>query len=523
MSYNSAWYTFSGLLSKNTVTTKEYTPFGELLTEDVSGFGYRGEYYNAQTGAVYLRARYYEPELGRFNQKDILRGDISVPVSLNRYAYVRNDPVNFVDPSGMSLKSLVQKGVSKVTNAVKSFVQDPIGTTKKAANTVVKAVSDPVGTAKKIVNSAKNAINELFSPNTIFSSTRNSASNQFTTNGNSSSLSGGQLSSNRANGVSRVAVSSPTKESKACKNSLWDTIAQAEIQRAYQQQLEAAARADMFLGAINSSGRNAIDVLAGIARFFAPNKSYNINSNTERWKEWLETSTKDLASNDISYDVGQLAGDTATTAIEYFTFAKAIKGLYGVFKKAPVIFDALSRMGGTLASANGALLESAIPATGAVAGTEALAGAWALLGDIFLNASTFKNDWDTLNEDIERDKGTQENSQQEISSQLTRDSLPETKYTTSKLQHEFRHANDFGIEGSWNKQNGIAFQEAIQNHIDTSPEVYLSTYKWEQVYVYYNPETGLGAYVDLQGNFICGWKLSESQIYFHLTNGILIG
>ena len=108
--YNSAWYTLSGLLAKNSAAAKEYTPFGELLTEDVSGFGYRGEYYSADTGAVYLRARFYEPELNRFNQKDILRGDISVPVSLNRYAYVRNDPVNFIDPSGMRYKEEADVG-----------------------------------------------------------------------------------------------------------------------------------------------------------------------------------------------------------------------------------------------------------------------------------------------------------------------------------------------------------------------------------------------------------------------------
>lgn len=150
MGYNSAWYTLSGLLSKNTVTTKEYTPFGELLTENVSGFGYRGEYYSAETGAVYLRARYYEPELNRFNQKDILRGDISVPASLNRYVYVQNDPVNFIDPSGQSLSSVWNKVknaaksvVSKVANAVKNTVKPA----KPAVNPVASKLTGKITTS----------------------------------------------------------------------------------------------------------------------------------------------------------------------------------------------------------------------------------------------------------------------------------------------------------------------------------------------------------------------------------------
>lgn len=103
VSYNNAWYTFGGGLARKTVTSKSYTPFGEQIGETVSGFGYNGEYYNAATGMIYLRARFYEPEMNRFAQKDLLRGSILDPLGLNRYPYCTNDPINFCDPSGMAL------------------------------------------------------------------------------------------------------------------------------------------------------------------------------------------------------------------------------------------------------------------------------------------------------------------------------------------------------------------------------------------------------------------------------------
>ena len=61
---------------------------------------YRGEYTDALTGNQYLRARYYRPSTGCFLTRDTYPGDQTEPVSLNRYTYAGNDPVNLEDPSG---------------------------------------------------------------------------------------------------------------------------------------------------------------------------------------------------------------------------------------------------------------------------------------------------------------------------------------------------------------------------------------------------------------------------------------
>ena len=50
---------------------------------------------DALTGHYYLRARFYNPIIARFTQEDTYRGD-----GLNLYAYVANNPIRYVDPSG---------------------------------------------------------------------------------------------------------------------------------------------------------------------------------------------------------------------------------------------------------------------------------------------------------------------------------------------------------------------------------------------------------------------------------------
>ena len=80
--------------------SKFYTPFGELLTEKVSGYGFNGEYYDAATGMLNLRARQYEPGQARFSQRDIEKGEVTNVTSLNRYAFAWNDPINLFDASG---------------------------------------------------------------------------------------------------------------------------------------------------------------------------------------------------------------------------------------------------------------------------------------------------------------------------------------------------------------------------------------------------------------------------------------
>jgi len=83
---------------RETENIYQYDAFGNLLEkrEDVGNrILYTAQQYDQETGQYYLRARYYNPVVGRFLQEDSYRGD-----GLNLYAYCANNPVVYYDQSG---------------------------------------------------------------------------------------------------------------------------------------------------------------------------------------------------------------------------------------------------------------------------------------------------------------------------------------------------------------------------------------------------------------------------------------
>ena len=80
----------------------DYDPFGKPLNPTPNRFGYTGEQYDSETGLLYLRARYYDPSLGRFISADPFWGRLEDPVSQNRFIYVHNNPLLYTDPSGLA-------------------------------------------------------------------------------------------------------------------------------------------------------------------------------------------------------------------------------------------------------------------------------------------------------------------------------------------------------------------------------------------------------------------------------------
>ena len=79
----------------------QYDAFGENLTAEgiTSRLKYNGQIEDELSGLYYLRARYYNPAIGRFTQEDVIYND-----GLNLYAYCNSNPVMYCDPSGFAKK-----------------------------------------------------------------------------------------------------------------------------------------------------------------------------------------------------------------------------------------------------------------------------------------------------------------------------------------------------------------------------------------------------------------------------------
>ena len=71
---------------------------------NLNPFRYRGYYYDVETGLYFLQTRYYDPEVGRFlNRDSVSYADPQTINGLNLYAYCLNNPVEYVDPDGHSV------------------------------------------------------------------------------------------------------------------------------------------------------------------------------------------------------------------------------------------------------------------------------------------------------------------------------------------------------------------------------------------------------------------------------------
>ena len=93
----------------------EYDVYGDFTVKEETiqnRFGFTGEQFDPVAGLYYLRARFYNPVIGRFIQEDTYYGD-----GLNLYTYCANNPVKYVDPSGHEACLQKQEAINKLKEA----------------------------------------------------------------------------------------------------------------------------------------------------------------------------------------------------------------------------------------------------------------------------------------------------------------------------------------------------------------------------------------------------------------------
>jgi RHS repeat-associated protein len=89
-----------------------YTAFGETRFADgttPTDYRYTGQRHEAEFGLYFYKARWYDPASAHFTQADILLPSLENPSDLNRYAYVRNNPLRYIDPTGLFSEEQLEK------------------------------------------------------------------------------------------------------------------------------------------------------------------------------------------------------------------------------------------------------------------------------------------------------------------------------------------------------------------------------------------------------------------------------
>jgi len=131
-----SFYHYDGLGSTRSLSnssgvitdTYDYEAFGELLNQTgdtENSYLFTGEQFDAGLNQYYLRARYYNQEVGRFTQMDTWMGNNHDPITLHKYAYGNADPVTYVDPTGNF--GLASFGIASDIRMTLSNVQIEIG------------------------------------------------------------------------------------------------------------------------------------------------------------------------------------------------------------------------------------------------------------------------------------------------------------------------------------------------------------------------------------------------------------
>ena len=117
--------------SGQTIVNKySYDPFGKITANSIENvsqpFKFVGQFgvMSEPNGFYYMRARYYDPEVGRFISEDPIGfggGDV------NLMAYVGNQPINYVDPEGLKLWYADSQSDTNMRPAVKVMMQSSEG------------------------------------------------------------------------------------------------------------------------------------------------------------------------------------------------------------------------------------------------------------------------------------------------------------------------------------------------------------------------------------------------------------
>jgi RHS repeat-associated protein len=115
------------------------------LPTNSQAYLYTGEQIDPDLGMYYLRARYYQPGLGRFWSLDSYEGQRGNPLSLHKYLYCHGNPVNGVDPSGHEFSLGGISASSSIGSSIGSFHNGVVASIGRAMQATLFGVQSGMG------------------------------------------------------------------------------------------------------------------------------------------------------------------------------------------------------------------------------------------------------------------------------------------------------------------------------------------------------------------------------------------
>jgi RHS repeat-associated protein len=146
------------------IERQQYEPFGQTSSSQLTRYGFTGRERDNATGLMYYRARWYDPQIGRFMSED----PIGLEGGQNFYAYVQDNPVNLVDPFGLAYTkaqcaALFESIISRATRlAYKLGKYDPVADFSGGAHyNDARSVTKPFSHYDAITSGQKKLIKDI--------------------------------------------------------------------------------------------------------------------------------------------------------------------------------------------------------------------------------------------------------------------------------------------------------------------------------------------------------------------------
>lgn len=125
--------------------TYSYDAYGNIESQSgttVNSYRYTGEYFDSGIRLQYNRARYYEPQAGRFASLDPFSGTMTQPLTLNKYIYANGNPVFGKDPSGLANNIELVEGEEEEEELDTQATENELANTNKFKNIACQTLSD---------------------------------------------------------------------------------------------------------------------------------------------------------------------------------------------------------------------------------------------------------------------------------------------------------------------------------------------------------------------------------------------